>query len=84
MMRHPSPLWRVTKALLILYNRQSETVPDVEATQADIASIANLSPRSAAGALAELEEAGIIRRGYRSVVVLDPQRLSDCADSIVR
>ena len=69
------------RALQILYFRQTETDDAIEATQSDIASVANVSVRAAASALARIEQAGLIRRGYRHVTVLDPVRLSQAAGS---
>ncbi|MDS9470192.1 Crp/Fnr family transcriptional regulator [Paracoccus sp. MBLB3053] len=80
MMRDASPDRRVSTALLILYHRQAEPTPVIEATQPDIASIANVSLRSAASALAKLDEDGLIRRGYGTVQILDPVRLSRNAE----
>lgn len=76
MMRDPSPDRRVATALLILYRRQTETSPLIEATQPDIASIANVSLRSVASALARMENDGLVARGYGTVEILDPDRLS--------
>ena len=76
MMRDPSPELRVAKALLILYYRQAEPGPVIEATQLDICSIANVSLRSAASALAQLERKQLVLRGYGTVTIIDPVRLS--------
>lgn len=83
MMRDPSPDRRVATALLILYHRQAEPDPHIQATQPDIASIANVSLRSAARELARMEKVGLVRRGYGSVEILDPARLSKSVGSLV-
>ena len=84
MMRLPSPEARIIRALQILYFRQTETEETVEATQSDIASVANVSIRAAASALAQIERAGLIRRGYRNVTILDPALLSEAAGSDIK
>lgn len=84
MMRDPSPDRRVAQALLILYSRQAERERVVRATQADIASIANVSARTAATALARLEGEGLAIRGYGTVTIPDPERLSKGAGSDLR
>lgn len=76
MMRDPFPDRRVATALMILCRRQTEPSPLIEATQPDIASIANVSLRSVAGALARMENDGLVKRGYGTVEILDPDRLS--------
>ena len=76
LMRDPSPERRVTRALLILHGFQPDPAPSVAATRADVASIANVSPRSAATALARLEAEGLLRRGYRTLAILDPRGLA--------
>jgi CRP-like cAMP-binding protein len=81
MMRDPSPGRRVARALLILRYRQAEPEKVIEATQADIASIANISVRSVAAALARLERDGRVLRGYGAVTIVDPSRLSQSVGS---
>ncbi|MEE4237141.1 MAG: Crp/Fnr family transcriptional regulator [Anderseniella sp.] len=46
-------------------------------SQAEIASIARISRRRTNGALAELEAAGTIKRGYGEISILDANRLRD-------
>lgn len=81
MMRDPSPDRRVARALMILHSRQAEPEEVVAATQADIASVANVSVRSAAAALARLEREGLVVRGYGTVKIVDPSRLSQSVGS---
>lgn len=81
MMRDPSPARRVARALNILHGFQPDPASTIDATQADIASIANVSVRSAAAALARLEAEEAIRRGYGTVTILDPERLSQGSDA---
>ncbi|MBE3638808.1 Crp/Fnr family transcriptional regulator [Mangrovicoccus algicola] len=84
MMRDPSPDRRVATALFILYLRQTEPSPRIEATQPDIASIANVSLRSAASALARMEKDRLVKRGYGTVDILDPDRLSQSIGSDIQ
>jgi CRP-like cAMP-binding protein len=77
---------RVVRVLLTLmqtYGRAGETGYDlgVSLTQAEIASLAGVRLATAEKALRALAHAGVLEQGYKRVVVTDPARLRQLADS---
>ena len=66
-----------------LYLQGAEPHAVIKATQADIASVANVSVRAAATALARLEEQGFLVRGYGEVTIIDADRLAESIGSAV-
>ena len=69
---------RLRAILARLAGLHDELVPDpaiVDATQTDVADIANLSRSVVSQFLKEMEREGIIRLGWSSIEILSPQRL---------
>lgn len=75
---------RVREALIDLMSKESGAVPDrpikIRITQQDLANSIGASRQKTWQALKELEDSGVLRLMYRSILVTDPNRLQNPAD----
>lgn len=75
MLRRADPIARFASLLLNLAGRQ-EPIDTLTQSQTDLAAMAAVSRTTTNYALAELENRGLLRRGYASITIIDHERLA--------
>jgi CRP/FNR family transcriptional regulator, cyclic AMP receptor protein len=74
-LKQADPLRRVAAMLLVLIEDNPPGAMEAQASQSDIAELANLGRTKVNASLKALERRGMIRRGYASIEVTDSQAL---------
>jgi CRP/FNR family transcriptional regulator, cyclic AMP receptor protein len=74
-LKQADPLRRVAAMLLVLLEDNPPGAMEAQASQSDIAELANLGRTKVNASLKALERRGMIRRGYASIEVTDSQAL---------
>lgn len=77
--RLPNPPARIASCLLRIHRTGPDWDGRLPISQADLASVADISRRSTIAALEALEGSGAIKREYRAVQILDSGLLMDAA-----